>query len=1283
MAGLFYQIYLFLRRNRLIAFLGIALILGGALFSISKLKFSENIRDVIPGNKRLDEISKTIEGLEVNNQITLHFYRDTALKADPDQLIAAADYVTKRLEKNSTSLVRDVRSTVESSRIDSAYAQIYKFLPYYLTREDYQKIGRSASKEGIRKAIRGAYKSLNSPVGSFSSKYILKDPLGLTYLPLERFRALSSSGDIEVYKDHLFSKDNAHLLAFLILEHPSSETLRNAALIDSLDACSADVQRRFPDVEMSYFGSAAVAVANARQIREDIYLTVGLASLFLIFLIFAYFRRAETILIVLIPGVLGALIAGAVLAFLGRTVSTVALAAGSALLGITIDYALHFLAHRRKTDSVKTLYADLTDPILICGVTTASAFFSLMLLGSPALSDLGLFAGISVLVAAISTLLFLPQVTGRKYVAANTANTGKVEAWIKKLADKPWHKSKIAWGLLLIITVTSAFTWKSYSFETDMLNLNFMPPHLAKAQTELNKVADYSKNTVYMAAHDSTLDAALEKNRGLDSLLDSFMSEGLISSYLSINALVPSPGERHERLRRWNTFWDERGRESAINDLDSIAAKYRFQPGVFAQADSLIYTKTLNPDTDDLLAISDLMGRGILINASDSSGVSVLSFAKVADKDKPLLINRLQGREDILILDRTYITSQLITKLKADFSELINISLLIVFLILLLSYGRIELAIMAFIPTALSWFWILGIMGLFHLSFNIVNVIIGTFIFGLGIDYSVVQLRGLLQGYASAKADTTSYRQSILLSAITTIVGIGVLIFAKHPALKSIAMLAIIGMSSVVFITFVVQPLLFNFFIGNRKKKDRVPFTLLTFLQTVFAFSYFLLGCLLLNVLVLILRVPIGLKQSKKIFFHWVLMLFCRSLIYIMVNTEKRILHRERMDFSRPAICIANHHSFIDILLALMFHPKMVMVTNDWVYNSPFFGAAVRYAGFVHAAGDLENQLKQIEQLVADGFSIFIFPEGTRSGSNTLGRFHKGSFYLSEKLQLDIQPILIHGTAEVMPKGDDFYLKSNVMTVDFLPRIAWDDSGYGNGYRERTKTISAYFKSRHRELRTEVENPDFFRNTIVKNFIYKGPVLEWYLRVKIRMEDNYKLFHQLIPGSGKIVDLGCGYGFMTYALAFAATGREMLGIDYDASKIEIARNCPVVPSNLSFQEGDVMDFSRQTADAFVISDVIHYLTKEEQLRLLHNMREALIPGGVIVIRDGDTSLKRRHRGSVLTEIFSTGTGFNKTRNPLNFISTGFIRQFAKDTGLQLEIIDNTKHTSNLIFILKS
>ena len=171
----------------------------------------------------------------------------------------------------------------------------------------------------------------------------------------------------------------------------------------------------------------------------------------------------------------------------------------------------------------------------------------------------------------------------------------------------------------------------------------------------------------------------------------------------------------------------------------------------------------------------------------------------------------------------------------------------------------------------------------------------------------------------------------------------------------------------------------------------------------------------------------------------------------------------------KPAIIIANHQSFIDILELLSFSPKIIMITNHWVWNSPVFGKIIQYAGFFHVDEGYELCVERMREKVREGYSIAIFPEGTRTYDGKMKRFHKGAFYLSETLQLDIIPILLYGNGEIIAKAQPFYVRKGIIYSKILPRILYNDASFGTTYQERTKRISSYMKEEYARICLEKE----------------------------------------------------------------------------------------------------------------------------------------------------------------------------------------------------------------------
>ena len=172
------------------------------------------------------------------------------------------------------------------------------------------------------------------------------------------------------------------------------------------------------------------------------------------------------------------------------------------------------------------------------------------------------------------------------------------------------------------------------------------------------------------------------------------------------------------------------------------------------------------------------------------------------------------------------LTAAIINNLSDNFNYIGWACGLIVFFFLWFSLGSIELALLSFLPMAISWVWILGIMSLLGIQFNVVNIILATFIFGQGDDYTIFMTEGCQYEYAYRRKMLSSYKHSIIISALIMFIGIGVLIIAKHPALFALAEVTIIGMFSVVLMAYLFPPLIFRWLVYHHGKERIRPLTI-------------------------------------------------------------------------------------------------------------------------------------------------------------------------------------------------------------------------------------------------------------------------------------------------------------------------------------------------------------------------------------------------------------------------------------------------------------------------
>ena len=161
-------------------------------------------------------------------------------------------------------------------------------------------------------------------------------------------------------------------------------------------------------------------------------------------------------------------------------------------------------------------------------------------------------------------------------------------------------------------------------------------------------------------------------------------------------------------------------------------------------------------------------------------------------------------------------------------------------------------------------------------------------------------------------------------------------------------------------------------------------------------------------------------------------------------------------DFSRPAVILCNHQSHLDLLPMLALTPKLVILTTDWVWHNPLYGFIIREADYLPASAGLEAILPRLEKLVEKGYSIALYPEGTRSRTLDIGRFHKGAFFLAENLNLELLPMLIYGTGHALPKRGRL-LKRWPIRLEVGERIS----------REQRLTLGTELKAQASALRKE------------------------------------------------------------------------------------------------------------------------------------------------------------------------------------------------------------------------
>ena len=163
-----------------------------------------------------------------------------------------------------------------------------------------------------------------------------------------------------------------------------------------------------------------------------------------------------------------------------------------------------------------------------------------------------------------------------------------------------------------------------------------------------------------------------------------------------------------------------------------------------------------------------------------------------SDSDYMRICNAIAKEPNLLVLDTYYYTTDTLTEMSENFNMLQWLSMLFVFI---------------FAPILLSWLIVLGVMAIFDVQFNLISIIISTFIFGIGVDYSIFIMHGLI---APDSNQLQYHKTAILLSAVVLITTVSSMLIAQHPAIQSVGFTTLVGLLSAVILSYVLQPAIYR-----------------------------------------------------------------------------------------------------------------------------------------------------------------------------------------------------------------------------------------------------------------------------------------------------------------------------------------------------------------------------------------------------------------------------------------------------------------------------------------
>ncbi len=715
----------------------------------SRLRLSENITDFLPLTQQQQQQLAYIEQLNNQERIAILFEGESA-----DSLFLAIDAFEQIALDLHPQWENLLQTRVNVDQYLQSAVWLLQNVPYFLTQDDYQRIDSLLlSQDFIDNKIVQAKQNLLLPTSGLTAKLLPYDPLQLFSPLLQKIVSLQSGQDgFQISEGYMLSNDETMAFAFLNSPHGANETRQNAHFVKDLQEVVDSVRTTY-GLNIRSLGSPVVAVGNAERIKKDSLLSVALSIVLILLVLTMVFKtkRSHLLFIFLTIG-FGYLCGVAAVAVCFEQVSAIVLGIGSVIIGIAVNYPLHIVVHQHFTGDIrKTLKEELT-PLVVGNITTIAAFLALLPLDATAMKTLGVFSAAMLSGTILFTIVWLPQFPAFKTITQEKTS----ELSLLPLKNIGFNKIHInnSWLFVLIVVLTAVFFvfGRKISFDTNLSHINYM------AETQR---ADFQKLATLMNADKDNMQLVWiepDINRSLPTI------QNITENFEIKEALLffPDSVMQKERLCMWNKF-TEKHKDFIVGQLSRSLLKAGFQVSAFEPFFGLLGEQYDVQPIVYFNNLSETLLRNYTVCQNEQiKRVAYLTVPKQQAETIEDLLNK-QGQD---IFSLTLLQRHITQTLQANFDYIGLVCSLIVFVFLWLSMRSFRLAIVAFTPMLVSWVWILGLMYLFGMQFNIVNIILATFIFGQGDDYTIFITQGLLHEHRTGEKILPQFKAEIMLSAI-------------------------------------------------------------------------------------------------------------------------------------------------------------------------------------------------------------------------------------------------------------------------------------------------------------------------------------------------------------------------------------------------------------------------------------------------------------------------------------------------------------------------------------
>ncbi len=686
---------------------------------------------------------------------------------------AAVKQVSKTFAELSEVASVHWRASPEAVQKARAGLQPYRYV--LLTDELYGQL-----KEGETANIRRqAYSRLLSPV-SMQATDLADDPF---YLHASWQLAQTPQFNIHV-EDELLRLNTAAIPSYLMvitLGHNAFERETQTAIFKVIDQFKAQYAPQQIVIQTS--GLIVHAAAGAQQAQREMS-TIGVGSVVGIVLIFGFvFASIRHVAVIFIPVIVGCLVASALLFLLLERVHIITFSFGAGLIGVSIDYVLHYLCERYQRQAVlKRLL-----PSLILGLASSVAAYSaLAITPFPGLRQMALFSVFGLVAAWVTVVLWMPFLTAGLHPQP-LRSAQYLNQWLQRMPRFDTHRWLLP--LMMALGAISVVMLLFAKANDDLRLLQTSPIDLVKHDKHIQQQLNVNHSSEFLLVPCRKLEGCLQQEERLKPYLHALVERGVLTHYALLSSHLPSVKRQDESARLVAQLY--------AHELEPLLTQINVQKK-FLQLAQMRFERDryhrLELEAFDSTALASL--KHTVVKAPDVGMATMVSLQRSTAGAFEASFSQLkQAFPTLTYVNQVGAISNLLHDYRLQVVQWASLAYLLILLVFSLRYRCAAWRMLA--PPLLASILTVAILTQITAGLNLFHMLALILVLGLGIDMSI---------FLTETQQSAQTWLAVTLSTITSLLAFGLLSLSQTPVLSHFGLTILLGLSFVWILTVLFRP---------------------------------------------------------------------------------------------------------------------------------------------------------------------------------------------------------------------------------------------------------------------------------------------------------------------------------------------------------------------------------------------------------------------------------------------------------------------------------------------